>query len=285
MRNFPLARPQMAAKCPKYDTEPLQPASQRRECDSGLNGRGTDADASNGNVDFTINTQFYFAYTKNRVVVTVPCCDSANALPQGADIEAGEYDPSRLMSRAEPAPEKSQKWWRKKLGHFIAKDVLVEELVRGGRAWPRKSIMRGLLQSFPPGYTLMSVPRLKDPDHKDNYLCSAAGQDRWRSPEEFGPHLAWLLTGQRRDVHGQSACECLRCVKVRTGKSPKQGDITSDRYDDIDEYFVTQPKANHTVRAKKAKAGPLYSVTNRPVSQIIATAKDYTKLKHPQQDD
>lgn len=76
------------------------------------------------------------------------------------------------------------------------KDVLVSELARQGLRWRKELVVQGFLHSFPPGYTLMSVPRLNDNDLEDAYLCTPDGKRRWRSPEEFGPHLAWLLTGQ-----------------------------------------------------------------------------------------
>ncbi|EKM50522.1 uncharacterized protein PHACADRAFT_152576 [Phanerochaete carnosa HHB-10118-sp] len=260
---------------PVLSAQPLR--SQCGGRDSALRRRGVSIDITNvyGVVNFTIIAPFYTANTNNRVVVTSPGRDATDvdlSLRRASMLKA-----DGMPSRAMPAPEERQKWWKKKLGMFIVKDVLVDELDRNHHRWPRHAIVQGRLHSFPAGYTLMYIPRLKDSDHKDVYLYSTDGKRKWRSPEEFGPHLAWLLTGQRRDIAGRCVCECCVCIKARTGESPRQSNITR-RYEDIDSYFAAQSSMKVARRPKARKNAPP-SNDSLSIKQIIARAKDYSKWK------
>ena len=110
------------------------------------------------------------------------------------------------------------------------KDVLIDYLDRQGRKWSREGITQGRLEAFPSGYILYTSTRIDNPLHFNHHLFCADTRMEFRSPQEFAPHLAWLMKGQ------VGRCGCLPC----NPKGPSQGEISA-RYKDINDYFSKPP--------------------------------------------
>lgn len=219
------------------------------------------------NNTISMSNPFYTVHSTNHIVVTTPAEFTNLSAPA-----SGLTEPT-LPPRAERASEATEKRWRKKLGQFFAMDVIKPEWEAQGRAWPRR-VVQGRLQAFPTGFVLLTVPRADDSERRDHQLRSASSTLVFRSPEEFGPHLAWILTGQPRDAEGDSACECCYCSGV-----PQE--VVRKRYDSLHELFLgCAPKA--PPRARKSRAGSSSSTGSSTASprsrNLPIMAKDYTQL-------
>ncbi|GJE91236.1 Clr2 domain-containing protein [Phanerochaete sordida] len=256
-------------------SRPLSGSLQRGNAPAPLKGCGFGAVVTSryGSEAPALTAPCYTAHTSARVIITAPRRDATDV---DSAIHPDVYAVGKMLERADPAPESRQQLWRTKLGKFAVKDILIPALAANGHPWPRDKITQARLRAFPTGYTLVSVPRLVDDDHNDAYLCTSDGR-RWRSPEEFGPHLAWLLTGQPSDLRGRSGCECCVCVKERTGRIVKQSDITHDRYGDIEKYFAPRGLAKRTWR-RRAEKPPTSYIHRRTATDIASQAKNYSKI-------
>ncbi|KAH9931112.1 uncharacterized protein BXZ73DRAFT_18741, partial [Epithele typhae] len=115
----------------------------------------------------------------------------------------------------EPAPDKLELHWRRKLGKKLYEEMISKELEMHGI--PHEKPDQISLVPFPSGYSLwrqkkgdQHVPRV------DGYLFGSDLVHHFRSPAEFYYHLKWLMQGQPRKVNGQPKCLCKYCDGTRT---------------------------------------------------------------------
>ena len=230
-------------------------------------------------VEIDITTPHYRVYVKNSVIVTAPNQDVTDEAlwehpPPGTSTKKHVWD-----GRCKPATEATETYWKQTIGEYLTKDILVSELANHGIPWPREILTQGRLVSFPRGYTLVTVERINDKSiDRDHYLCTPDGSNRFRSPAEFTPHMAWILKGKQRTEDGETTCECTVC----NPGGPSQKEI-SQRYKDIDDYFA--PGRKHVKRSPLAevkraprKSRPLRTSTNhQPTSGSTIEAKYYGK--------
>lgn len=111
-----------------------------------------------------------------------------------------------------PADEAAVKRWHRKLGLLAARDALERDVARacppGTTVW---------LQELPSGYTLYVHKKgHRHSPRRDYYLYGSRHTVAFRSPEEFAPHLVWLLSGQPMSDGGVRECECKYCGSVRS---------------------------------------------------------------------
>lgn len=231
-----------------------------------------------------IATPLYHVNVEDHVVITTlhQGTSDANA-PQTPRVarrhRRGAPERATGRARAVPADESTQTYWKKKSGEYLVKDVLVKELKRRDIRWPKEDIVQGRLASFPEGYTLVSVPRLTDNGtRKDHYLISPHyDDDEFRSPAEFAPHLAWLMTGQPRDANRRPTCNCCLCVKLKTGHRPN---VDHTKYQDIHNYFSAPHHEAASSRGRQIRvstSGPSRS-TAQTTQDIISRARDYRRF-------
>jgi len=228
-------------------------------------------------------TQWYHVNVEDHVVITTlhEGASDVGAPPApraGRRRRSDAHERGTAPPRSVPADESSQKNWKRKLGEFMVQDVLVKELQRRNIRWPKEDIVQGRLTSFPEGYMLVSVPRLGDSQHNDLYLIPPhyPDDDRYRSPAEFGPHLAWLMTGQPRGANGRPTCDCCLCEKLRTGK---RGKVDHTRYKNVPDYFSAPHKeaaSSHRRQIRVSTPGPSRS-SAQTIQDIASRAKDYRR--------
>lgn len=176
-----------------------------------------------------MSTPFYEVYSHNSILVTSP-----SGLVTDTNGWAPLQDAPDVPSRAVPARPAAHAHWQQKLGQLFASDVAKGEWEKQDRSWPRRALTRARLSAYPAGFQLFEVQRLdgQTVGQWDRYLRSPFDKHIFRSPEEFGPHLAWILTGRPWDVdEGRSACECCYCSGVEQEK-------ISTRYDNLHELFA-----------------------------------------------
>ncbi|GBE81099.1 hypothetical protein BKA93DRAFT_820783 [Sparassis latifolia] len=104
--------------------------------------------------------------------------------------------------------------WKKKLGETVVSLVREDFDRRGIGIWPRYE--QALVVDFPKDYKLYvhksgdrHVPR------GDAYLFGSHYVHVFRSPEEFTPHLKWLMRGSPMK-DGRRDCHCKYCDPSRT---------------------------------------------------------------------
>ena len=163
--------------------------------------------------------------------------------------ESFDGRPAWLKSeRRQLASENTQIRWRKKLGQFVTKDVIVPKWESQGKTWPKAGITQGRLESFPDGYVLYSVKRVKDSGRCDHYLWCEKRKVEYRSPEEFAPHLAWIMQGRVRDADGKPTCRCWDCNQ----SGPSQDDILKG-YKDVHKYFSQTQTGSSTSKGRASQ--------------------------------
>ncbi|EKM49056.1 uncharacterized protein PHACADRAFT_265873 [Phanerochaete carnosa HHB-10118-sp] len=227
-----------------------------------------------------IDTQLYRVDVEDHVVVTTlhQAASDVGAQPVSPVGRRRRNQRSTARARSVRADENGHKNWKRKLGEYLVKDVLVQELRRRGIHWPKEDIVQGRLVSFPEGYELISVPRLGDAQRHDLYLIRPHyDDDEYRSPAEFGPHLAWLMAGQPRDAGGRPVCDCCLCVKLNAGKRP---DVDHRKYTDIHDYFAAPHKeaaSSHGRHIRVNIPGPSKS-SAQTTHDISLRAKDYRRF-------
>lgn len=205
---------------------------------------------------------FWAARVEDRVLITrlhdnatdadfdQPVRPAAARLSASGRADARTTDdgrPTWLKSeRSQQASEKVEVKWRKKLGEFLVQDLIVPIWEsRPGRKWSREGISQGRLQLFPRGYSLYTVKRVGDVGRSDHYLWCDRQRAEYRSPEEFAPHLLWILRGRNTDAQGRPRCECLYC---KPGGSTQRE--ISARYRNVGQYF-SMPTSSGSGKAKQ----------------------------------
>lgn len=104
------------------------------------------------------------------------------------------------------------KRWHRKLGLLAARDVL--ECGAGQACTPGTAVW---LQGLPTGYALYVHKKgHRHSPRRDYYLYGSRHVPVFSSPEEFAPHLVWLLSGQPTDDGAMRACQCKYCGNVRS---------------------------------------------------------------------
>ncbi|CAG8441968.1 2524_t:CDS:2 [Ambispora gerdemannii] len=94
--------------------------------------------------------------------------------------------------------------WRQKLGEALANQL---------REKKGQQIRSRVLKEFPSGYSLYWHHSRRDRTvdiRKDAYLYGKINSPRFRSPNEFAPHLYWLATNR------EEPCKCKYCAKLKT---------------------------------------------------------------------
>ncbi|CAG8445811.1 14599_t:CDS:2 [Ambispora leptoticha] len=134
--------------------------------------------------------------------------------------------------------------WREKLGMALA-DQLREK--RG------QQIRSRILKELPNGYSLYCHYSRRDQTvdlRKDVYLYGKVGSPRFRSPNEFAPHLYWLATNR------EEPCKCKYCGKLKNTpqviveRKRTRMSITSTAVATIDK---SNKKPNNVKISKKGK--------------------------------
>lgn len=132
--------------------------------------------------------------------------------------DAGPYQVPRIFTGDEPtqineyvpADVAVTKRWLNKLGMIAVWDVVYGAYRDAGRDWDPNATV--LLQRFPRGYALYIHRKgHKDDPRKDYYLYGSRHVKTFRSPEEFAPHLTWILSGQPMNANGKRDCICKYC--------------------------------------------------------------------------
>ncbi|KAF9788031.1 hypothetical protein BJ322DRAFT_600464 [Thelephora terrestris] len=119
---------------------------------------------------------------------------------------------TRWMDNREEASIGAQKVWLGKLGCLLKLHGSIEYAFNDPWAYS--------ISNFPQGYKLFSVERETQGDdlsRKDHYLCG--GKYKYRSPQEFYPHLHWLLDNARGVKH---PCICQYCDQGRSQEEINQ---------------------------------------------------------------
>ena len=258
--------------------------------------------ASRGDTRLNICTSFYTVNVVSRVLVARVSAIASDAIvseiPQSRPMSIVVNEDGfaiEVISGLEEASDRTHRHWLKKLGEFFVRDVLLDELKYRAVRWPRERIVQGRLQAFPAGYKLMTRVSLDAHNHERRDHLLYHSKHSFRSPEEFGPHLAWLLTGQPRDIDGRSDCECCYCIAEGSGVSrASQRQITAERYRDIHELFAATSRSRQRGGGSHASGGQSPTSRNsrdrsgqRRASSWHVPAKDYTQLSlvnHPAED-
>ncbi|CAG8457509.1 2593_t:CDS:2 [Ambispora leptoticha] len=130
-------------------------------------------------------------------VITVTLSDGNSFEPSDPAPEEGVVSYFRLVKRNDP----SDLVWRHKLGEGLV--LLLNEKKGTNIELPKK------LKAFPRGYVLYEHYKVTEKSEKserhDKYLYGF-GEKRFRSPNEFVPHLYWLATNR------EGKCLCKICT-------------------------------------------------------------------------
>ncbi|KAF9790947.1 hypothetical protein BJ322DRAFT_1216507 [Thelephora terrestris] len=113
---------------------------------------------------------------------------------------------TRWVNNREEASTQAEKVWLGKLGCLLKLHGNIEYIFID--AWAYR------ISSFPKGYKLFSVERKiqgSDLSRKDHYLYG--GKHNYRSPQEFYPHLHWLLENAQGT---KKPCICQYCDHDRS---------------------------------------------------------------------
>lgn len=113
--------------------------------------------------------------------------------------------------------------WKRKLGWFVVEHVLQPDFHRGtGQTLPEPDY--AMLYDFPKNYKLYVHRKghRHDP-REDAYLYGSRYVHVFRSPEEFAPHLKWLMDGSPLKPSGDPNCKCKYCDPTR-----KQREISAE---------------------------------------------------------
>lgn len=106
--------------------------------------------------------------------------------------------PTRWMRNHEEADNQAKNIWLGKLGCLLKLHGNIEYMFNDPWAYR--------ISDFPRNYKLFSVGRGGKSSRKDHYLCG--GEHKFRSPQEFYPHLHWLLDNARGV---KKPCLCQYC--------------------------------------------------------------------------
>jgi hypothetical protein len=198
---------------------------------------------------YTVRVEDGVLITRLRAAATDALVDRTNtaALTSSSNVE--DDGPTSWLPRATVAADKTQVRWRKKIGEDLVVDVeaIHAEWNREGRSWARSEITQARLEAFPVGYVLYSIKRPSDFGRLDHSLyCESLGTE-YRSPEQFAPHLAWIMEGQQRNSFGKTLCKCSHCNK----SGPAQKEI-SQRYEDVRAHFARYKQSSNPRRREQA---------------------------------
>lgn len=116
-----------------------------------------------------------------------------------------------------PADSKQVLWWKKKIGTWLARNVLrLDDAVARRR--------RYYITDFPDNYVLYQHRKgQKDDPRTDCYLDSSGRAPRFRSPAEFVEHAAWLIRKRDPETLERMNCACKYCTKRRKTLRKKRG--------------------------------------------------------------
>jgi len=137
----------------------------------------------------------------NELTKLPPNTHDANDPPPGIN---GHVDFFYLL----PRNHRSAMWWKRKIGNYIAaKILLIPGAIRRERNY--------YITDFPEFYTLLQ--HRKGPwasPRTDCYLFGCRNVLRFRSPEEFYPHVRWMLT-KKENGKERANCACVYCTNRR----------------------------------------------------------------------
>ncbi|OBZ68030.1 hypothetical protein A0H81_11710 [Grifola frondosa] len=215
-----------------------------------------------------IKTDYYEAFDyagKALGIVLTPF--ATDAVPGRDPLRTrSDRDENGMVDYYEEADEKSERFWRMRLGEFLALHVVREDMLKEGMT-PRR-YDRTLLSEFPEGYKLW-VHKKGDPHdpRKDFYLHGSRYVRQFRSPMEFCLHLKWLANGKPMKPGDKPDCQCCYC-----DGSQRQGAISAKFG-----YYHPGHHDQNKKRKDKDKDGDGKG-KRRSTASVFIPAKDYTKL-------
>lgn len=199
--------------------------------------------------------------------------------------------PDGEIDSMEPADEDIKKRWLKQLGQSAAKYVVKSAVEARGQRWTR-SCSTAWLGDLPRGYKLYVHKKgHRHAPRKDYYLYGSCHVLRFRSINEFAPHLEWLMKGRPCGRNGKRCCECQYCDADVTS----QQEVNQRRNPGVSIAAAASSSAAHAwPRRRDISAGHLGPTGNGAPShkwmeerQKITVDgqtiyyKDYTKLHRP----
>ncbi|KAI0743563.1 hypothetical protein C8Q80DRAFT_847521 [Daedaleopsis nitida] len=200
-----------------------------------------------------------------------------------------QIDSNGEVNYYEEADSETDRSWRSKLGRFLYKHVVKEDLLKAGIQGAHISrplfalfcmnMLRHslpgvatpdkvLIASFPLHYTLWMHKKGHPHDPRvDIYLHGSRFVSQFRSPSEFFLHLKWILEGMPLKGTGLPDCKCCYC----DGSRP-QGEISKS----LGTYHPNERRDRGGKGGGKRGGGQ--GAKSRSQAPTTIPFKDYTKL-------
>lgn len=239
-------------------------------------------------VNSSVGTKRVLIKLKNIATDADPDRDTANAHPgpPKARPRANRPTPDDDIDLFDKADALAVQRWLKKLGESAAKYVVKSAVEARGQRWAR-SCSGARLEGLPHGYKLWVHKKgHRHAPRQDYYLYGSHDVLRFRSINEFAPHLEWLMKGQPYRANGTRNCECQYCdvdvagqQEINQRRHPKVSIATMARG------VATRPRKQYTAAgATDNGALPHKWMEDRQTVTVNGQTiyyKDYTKLHKP----